>query len=83
MKVTIHYRHPISNPPGVSTCWDDKVHDYDGSLENVAELGAWLTKKVKITFRYDPGYSRLIDGRCYFFPKRRVTGVHCMWVEPA
>lgn len=81
MKVTIHANHPISNPPGVSTRWNDKVYEYSGDLRNVAELGAWITKQVKITFNYAPGYSRLVNGKCVFFPKRRVTGVHCIWVE--
>ncbi len=83
MKVTIHCNHPISNPPGASTAWDGKVHDCDVDIMNVLALGAWLTKKVGFKFNYWPGTSRVENGKCVFFPLQRVTGIHCMWVEPA
>tara|TARA_R110000787_G_scaffold47441_3_gene114792 strand:- start:1357 stop:1935 length:579 start_codon:yes stop_codon:yes gene_type:complete len=80
-RVRIISRHPISNPGG-PTCWDGKVHEYSGSLLDVAALGEWLTSKVRIKFCYDPGYSRVEDGKCIFFTRRYMTGMHCMWVEP-
>ena len=80
MKVRIMYNHPIATQ-AAPQCWDDKVHTFDGDLLDVRELGAWLTKKVGVKFCYLPGYSRVIDGRACFFPRRYVSGLHCMWVE--
>jgi hypothetical protein len=76
--------HPISNPRGPE-CWDGKVHTFEGNPSDVAELGAWLSRKVRIRFSYKPGYSHYDaqSGRCLFFPGKYTSGVHCMWIEPA
>ena len=81
MKVRIMVVHPISNPRGPEY-WDGKVHtDAPANLKDVWLVGAWLTKKTGFRFSYKPGHSRLEGERAIFFPARRQSGVHCMWLE--
>jgi hypothetical protein len=82
MKITIHCNHPISNPIGANTRWDDKIREYEGDPLDVKALGSWLTRQLGFRFNYKPGHSRVADGRCVFFPARRKVGVHAIWIEP-
>lgn len=77
--VQIMVRHPISGDP---TCYDGKVHTFNGNTLGVQEVGSFVTRKTGVTFCYQPGYSRVEEDRVYLFPKRYTTGVHCMWLEP-
>ena len=81
MLVRIMSNHPIAtrSPP---ECYDGKTHDCDVNPLDVHALGAWLTKRVGFKFDYHPTASRLEGTRCVFFPARRRTGLHAMWIEP-
>lgn len=80
MKVRIMCNHPIATqqPP---QCWDGEVHDFDGSWLDLKSVGAFVTKKTGIRFDYSPRYSRREGNEVILFPKRRQTGIHCMWLE--
>ena len=79
-RVRIEANHPIATKDGF-TDWDGKVHILPDELAyrpTIQEIGKWLTKHVGITFSYELGASRMIDGTPHFFPKRPTIGVHCM-----
>ena len=85
MLVRIMHNHPVATlqPP---RCYDDRVHEYGGSLRDLRSLGKWLTARTDITFDYRVGASRFdagpdAGGKCVFFPRRQTSGVHCMWIE--
>lgn len=86
MLVRIMHNHPVatSSPPA---CYDNLVHEYRGDPLDVKSLGKWITARTDIVFDYRPGASRFDKGpdagggRCVFFPRRQMTGVHCMWIE--
>ena len=80
MQVRIMHNHPVatSSPP---RCYDDLVHEYQGDPLDVKSLGLWLTARTGIRFDYHPTASRRHNGKCVFFTRRPVSGLHCMWIE--
>lgn len=85
MLVRIMIRHPVDTSAGPLE-WSKARFEIDPRMlaEGGPRLGKWLNETMgKLGgFDFRRGYSREIDGRWVYFPKRRVAGVHCAWVEP-
>lgn len=85
MLVRIMTRHPIATFAGPIE-WSEIRFDVDPRMvaEGGERLGKWLNDVMgKIGgFDFRPGRSREINGRWIYFPRRKVIGIHCVWVEP-